>query len=66
MEEIKKLYEDLLPWERVEFCEWVMEKIGIMLLVDCTEEIADKDEKDGVKKFLQHFCDINNIEREVI
>lgn len=25
------------------------------------EAIADKDEKDGVKGFLQHFCDINNI-----
>lgn len=37
MEEIKKLYEDLLPWEREEFDEWMMKKLGIMLLHDCHE-----------------------------
>lgn len=70
MEEIKKLYEDLLPWEREEFGEWMMKKLGLMLLHDCHElweegfEYVDLCTKEGeiidCPDGLQLYCRMEN------
>lgn len=65
IEDLKKLYDDLLPWDKVEFCEWIKTReefeIDPDLDLDYTEisleSIADRYTDDD---FL-HECDDSSI-----
>ena len=37
IEDLQKMYEELFPWDKVEFCEWIKTRREFEMDPDCTE-----------------------------